>query len=191
MNFEEVKAYLEANKESDEVKTYFQGLNQYTVESVQKFVTENEDARKWIDSEKDKHSGKALETWKKNNLNKMIDEEIKKRFPEADPKDVKIKELEATLEAERKAIQREQITNKALKYAENKLPKEMIDFLICEDEEKTLQNIDSIQKVIDSHIATQVETKLKDGAYVPAGSSNSNNTPVGLDSAIASYYSKK
>lgn len=188
---EELKKFLEANKDSDEVRTLIQGLFPTTVESIQKFVTENEDARKWIDSEKDKHSGKALETWKKNNLNSLVDNEVKKRFPEADPKDVKIKELEATLEAERKAIQREQITNKALKHAENKLPKEMIDFLIGEDEEKTLQNIDSIQKVIDSHIATQVETRLKDGAYVPAGNAGSNNTPVGLDNAIASYYSGK
>lgn len=36
--------------------------------------------KKWFDSVKDKHFNKALETWKSNNLTKLIDDEVKKKF---------------------------------------------------------------------------------------------------------------
>ena len=80
MTFEEVKKYMDENKTSDEVKAYLQGL--MSVEGVQKFLSENEEGRRWFDSEKDKHLEKGLKTWKDNNLQREIDKKIKELYPE-------------------------------------------------------------------------------------------------------------
>jgi hypothetical protein len=58
MTLEEVKKYMEENKNSDEVKAYLQGL--VNVEGVQTFFTQNEDGKRWLDSERDKHLNKGL-----------------------------------------------------------------------------------------------------------------------------------
>lgn len=78
MTFEEVKKYMEENKDSDEVKAYLQGL--VSVEGVQTFFTQNEDGKRWQDSERDKHLNKGLDTWKANNLQKEIDKKIQELY---------------------------------------------------------------------------------------------------------------
>lgn len=98
MNLEDVKKFFEKNKDNEEVKAYLEGLKKVSVQEVQQMLVENEELKKFFDSEKDKHFSKGLETWKQKTLPKLIDEEIKKRFPEADPKDVKLKELEAKIQ---------------------------------------------------------------------------------------------
>jgi hypothetical protein len=169
MTFEEVKTWIEANKATDEgLKAYLQGLNVITVESVQKFLNDNKDGKSWFDSEKDKHGTKSLDTWKTNNLQKEIDAEIKKRFPEADPKDLKMKELELKLEQMLKDTSRKELTNKALKLAtEKKLPIEIIDFLIGETEEVTMSNLTKFETVFNSHVQALVEERIKGDSYVP------------------------
>ena len=78
MTLEDVKKYMEENKSSDEVKAYLQGL--VTVEGVQMF-TQNEDGKRWLDSERDKHLNKGLDTWKANNLQKELDKKIHELYP--------------------------------------------------------------------------------------------------------------
>ncbi len=43
---------------------------------MQTFFTQNEDGKRWLDSERDKHLNKGLDTWKANNLQKEIDKKI-------------------------------------------------------------------------------------------------------------------
>jgi len=74
MNFEEVKKYIDENKGDKELAAYLQGL--MGVEGMQKYLAENEDGRRWLDAEKDKHLDKGLKTWKDNNLQKEIDKKI-------------------------------------------------------------------------------------------------------------------
>ena len=74
MTLEEAKQYMEENKGSDEVKAYLQGL--VNAEGVQTFFTQNENGKRWLDSERDKHLNKGLDTWKANNLLKEIDKKI-------------------------------------------------------------------------------------------------------------------
>jgi len=80
MTLEEAKQYMEENKSSDEVKAYLQGL--VNVEGVQNFFTQSEDGKRWLDSERDKHLNKGLDTWKANNLQKEIDKKIHELYPE-------------------------------------------------------------------------------------------------------------
>ncbi|AMV11532.1 hypothetical protein GT3570_11420 [Geobacillus thermoleovorans] len=177
MNLEDVKKFFEENKDNEEVKAYLQGLRSVSVEEVQKMLVENEELKKFFDSEKDKHFSKGLETWKRNNLQKLIDEEIKKRFPEADPKDVKLKELEAKIQQMEQEKLRESLKNKALTIAtEKKLPVQLIDFLIGQDEESTLQNLATFEEVWTQNLQALVEEKLKTSGVNPKDSSAKTQT---------------
>jgi hypothetical protein len=169
MNWEEVKAWIESNKATDEgLKAYLQGLATPTVEGIQKFLNDSTDGKNWLNSEKDKHYNKAFETWKTNNYQKEIDAEIKKRFPEADPKDLKVKELELMLQNMQKDTLKKELTNKALKVAtEKKLPIEIIEFMLGETEELTLANLTNFEKVFNTHVQTLVEERIKGNSYVP------------------------
>jgi hypothetical protein len=168
MNLEDVKKFFEENKDNEEVKAYLQGLRSLSVEEVQQMLTENEELKRWFDSEKDRHFSKSLSTWQKNNLQKLIDEEIKKRFPEADPKDVKLKELEAKIKQMEQEKLREALKNKALTLAtEKKLPVQLIDFLIGQDEESTIQNLAKFEEVWTQNLQILVDEKLKSNGVTP------------------------
>lgn len=173
ITLDDVKKFL-ADNQNDEVKAYLRGLNPYTVEGVQKFVKENADGRKWIDSEKDKHSAKSLETWKQNNLEKLIDEEVKKRNPDETPEQKELAKLRKEIEDERKARNREALVNKALKVAKEKsLPDGIIDFFIADDEENTLSNLTKLEEEYGKAVQAAVDAKFKEGGRIiePGGGS--------------------
>ncbi|MGG3919919.1 DUF4355 domain-containing protein [Parageobacillus thermoglucosidasius] len=171
MNLEDVKKFFEENKDNEEVKAYLQGLRSVSVEEVQKMLVENEELKRWLDSEKDRHFSKGLETWKRNNLQKLIEEEISKRFPQDDPKDLKLKELEQKIKQMEQEKLREALKNKALTIAtEKKLPVQLIDFLIGQDEESTLQNLTTFEEVWTQNLQALVEEKLKTSGVNPKDS---------------------
>lgn len=180
MEFNEIKEFIEANKETNnDLKAYLQGFNTLSVEGVQKFVSENKDARAWMDSEKDKHSSKSLETWKINNLEKLIDDEVQKRNPTADPKDVKIKELEAKFEQMQKDAFKKELTNSAIKTATIKnLPTELVDFMLGADLDSTNKNIELFETAINDYVQKQVEARIQNNSYTPPKGGSNNNTEL-------------
>jgi Domain of unknown function (DUF4355) len=171
ITLEQVKEFFEQNKDNEEVKAYLQDLRSVSVEEVQKMLTENEELKRWFDSEKDRHFSKGLETFKQKTMPKLIDEEIKKRFPEADPKDVKLKELEAKIQQMEQEKLRESLKNKALTLAtEKKLPIQLIDYFIGQDEESTLQNLAKFEEVWTQNLQALVDEKLKTSGVNPKDS---------------------
>lgn len=161
ITLESVKKFISDNQQNAEVQAYLQGL--YTVEGVQTFVRENADGRKWFDSEKDKHHSKALETWKANNLEKLIDEEIKKRNPGKTPEQIEIEKLRKQIEDAERARNREALVNKALKVAKEKnLPDGIIDFFIADDEESTMTNLTKLEEEYSRAVQAAVEAKFKE-----------------------------
>jgi len=168
MDLQEIKSYIDQNKDNEEVKTYLQGLNPLNVEGVEKYLTENEDAKKWLDSVKDKHFNKAFETFKKNNWEKEVEAEIKKRFPDKDPKDVELVKLQQEVEKMKQEKLHETLKNKALTYAtEKKLPVNLVDYFLGQDEEGTIKNLNALEEVFNVHIQSQVEERLKTNNYTP------------------------
>ena len=196
ITLEQVKEFFEQNKDNEEVKAYLEGLKKVSVQEVQQMLVENEELKKFFDSEKDKHFSKGLETWKRNNLQKLIDEEISKRFPQDDPKDLKLKELEQKIKQMEQEKLREALKNKALTIAtEKKLPVQLIDFLIGQDEESTLQNLATFEEVWTQNLQALVEEKLKTSGVNPKDSSATtqsleNLSPTQLMSMAYSQSSK-
>jgi hypothetical protein len=171
MSFEEIKKYLDENKESnEEVKTYLQGFKQFSVDEVSKLVNEKEDFKKWFDSERDKHFSKGLDTWKTNNLEKLITDEIKKRNPDKSPEQIELEKLRADFEAAQKQLALKGVKEKATTLAtEKKIPLELLDFFVNEDEEKTNTNLSTFESVMEKYIKAQVEERLKGSYQPPAG----------------------
>lgn len=168
MDLNAVKEFIEQNKDNDEVKAYLQGFKQLSVEEVQKFITENTDAKKWFDSEKDKHFSKGLETWKTNNLQKLIDEAVRKANPEETPEQKQLRELQEKINKMEAEKTYEALKNKALTVAtEKKIPVSIVDLFIGEDEESTLSNLVKFEEAMKPYIQEVVEERLKSGAYVP------------------------
>jgi len=192
MTFEEVKKYMDENKTSDEVKAYLQGL--MSVEGVQKFLSENEEGRRWFDSEKDKHLEKGLKTWKDNNLQKEIDKKIKELYPEEADEKKQLRELTAKIERMELEKQREVLKNKVLTIAsEKKLPiNKIVDLFIAEDEEATFANIGRFEEIFNTSVQAAVEERLKSNGYnPPQNNSNQNNKPKSLNEALKQYYSNQ
>ncbi|MDN3956192.1 DUF4355 domain-containing protein [Sporolactobacillus laevolacticus] len=173
----EVQQFITDNQDNDEVKEYVSGLNPINVDKLQTFINENEDGKKFIDSLKDKHFSKSLETWKSNNLNKLVDEEVNKRFPKADPKDVELQSIKAQLDQLKAEKAHETLLNKATKIANEKhLPLNLIDYFVGSDQDSTNNNLSKLEEVWNTSLTSAIEAKLKDSSYTPPANNNTTKT---------------
>lgn len=169
MTFQEVKEFLESEAgKASEVTAYLQGLNPLTVARVQEYIDKTPEGKSWGDSLKDKHLQKGLETWKSNNLESLLNDEIKKRFPEKDEKELEVEKLRAEIEKMKLEKLRETLSNKAIKIANEKnLPIELVDFFIGADEQATVSNVKGLEDTFGQYVQKMVEQRLKGDGYVP------------------------
>lgn len=165
-NFDEVKSYFEANKDNEEVKGYIKGF--ISLDGAKNFLESNEDGKKYLNSYADGKVTKGIETFKQNNLSKLVEEEMRKLNPQQDPKDLKLQELQNKFEALEKEKVRETLMNKGLKVAtEKKLPVDLVNYFLGQDEEATLNNLSALEKSLQSYTQSVRESILKEGSYVP------------------------
>ena len=190
MTIEEVKNYMEENKSNEELKSYLQGL--VSVEGVQKFLSENVDGKKFLDSERDKHLSRGLDTWKFNNLQKEIDKRVLELYPEETPDKKELRELTVKIQNMESEKLKEVLKNKALTIvAEKKLPiNKIIDLVIAEDEESTVSNISRFEEIFGASVQSAVEERLKTNGYTPPNNTGGNNQPKDLNDALKNYYNK-
>lgn len=135
-------------------------------------LAQDEVFQKWLQSEKDRHFSKGLETWKENNLSSIVEEEIKKRYPEETEEQRQLRELKTQLEQLQRERQREAIRNQAYKQASEKgLPLELLDFFVADDEEKTSANLEVFEKVWNAAVQAQVNQMFKANGREPHRSS--------------------
>jgi len=190
MTIEEAKKFIEDNKGNEELKAYIQGL--ISVDGVQKFLTENEEGKRFLDSERDKHLSKGLDTWKSNNLQKEIDKRILELYPEETAEKRQLRELNVKIEKMESEKQREVLKNKALTIiADKKLPiNKIVDLLISEDEETTVSNIGRFEEIFGASVQSAVEERLKVSGYNAPNNNGQNTQPKDLNGAIKNYYNK-
>lgn len=161
MNLEEIKAYLESNKDQDDVKAFLGELSAVSPEKVKGYL-QTEDGRRLIQPELDRYHAKSLESWKQNNLESIVEEELRKRNPEKSPAELEVEKLRKEIEDERKARTRASLKNKALEVASEKgLPKEVLDFFVADDEETTMANLSTFEEAVKSAIQAGVDARFK------------------------------
>ena len=189
MDINEVKSFMETNKDNEDVKGF---LNSFKVEPTLEVFKEkfNNDTnfKSFLDSEKDKHSSKSLETWKANNLDSLINTKIKELYPDADPKDLKYKELEDRFNNAEKARFKEQEINKALKVAqEKKLPTDLITFFIGSDSDATDKNLEKLITTMAAHDEAIKLEFTKSNSYTPPADKGNVSDADKLRSEVAKY----
>jgi len=168
MELQDIIAFFETNKGSEEVKAYLSGLSKITVEAAEQFAN-TEDGKRWINPKLDKNFTKGLDTWKTGNLQKLIDDAVSKANPTETPEQKQIRELTDRLNQKESAEKRQQLLNKGLSHADTKkLPRDLVEYFIGEDEKTTLANIDKLGLAFDPFVKAEVEARLKSG-YKPAG----------------------
>lgn len=152
-NFDEVKSYFETNRDTDDVKNYVGGF--MTPDRINSFL-ESEDGKKLIQPKLDAYATKAQkshdEKFKKNDLPILIEEEIKKRYPEKDSKDLRIEKLEREQAQSKKDNAREKNYNKAIKLATDKnIPADLLDYFVTDDETATNDNLAKLIDAMSKH----------------------------------------
>lgn len=177
MNIEEIKQFLEQNKENEEVKAFVGELSAVSADKVKGFL-ETEEGKKLLQPRLDQHFTKSLDTWKENNLEKIVEDEVSKRNPSKTPEQIEVEKLRKEIEAERAARNRETLVNKALKAAdEKKLPKDVIDFFIGENEDSTLENLSKLEESFNAAVQAAVDVKFKEsGREIERGNGAGNST---------------
>ncbi|WP_044445068.1 DUF4355 domain-containing protein [Bacillus spizizenii] len=183
---EEVKKFLEENKENEEVKSYLNELSAVSADKVNGFL-DTEEGKRLIQPRLDSHFTKGLETWKANNLEALVDAKVKELYPEETEEQKRIRKLEKELEDQRTAAQREKLLNKAVSYAsEKQLPADVVEFFIGEDEESTMKNLGAFEEKYNAALQKAIETKFQEnGRDVQSGSNEPTNQSLDISSLAA------
>lgn len=136
--------------------------------------------KSYLDSVKDKHFDKALETWKSNNLQTIINDEVLKATgKKKTPEQLKIEELEKNFnEQKAKAEKAEKIAKYKDVLAEKKIPGEMIDYFLTDDDETTNTRIDNFATYVEGMVSSSVKEKIANGSYTPPGENGAGDLTV-------------
>ncbi|MFJ7841592.1 DUF4355 domain-containing protein [Lysinibacillus sphaericus] len=180
LTFEQVKAYLEANKDSDDLKAFY-NTSVLTANNIKTYL-DTKDGQKLVQPKLDAHFTKSLETWKANNLEALIEEEVQKRNPTKSPAEIEVEKLRNEIEKERKSRERADLAAKTLKMAQEKnLPTDIIDYLIGEDEETTTANLIKYEESHTKAIQAAVDSRFKEHGreFEPSGAGGSNSVDFG------------
>lgn len=158
MEFNELIESIKSFEGTEDYNNYVAGF--VNADSVSKFL-ETDAGKELLKPINDSHFTKSLETWKNNNLAKLVDEEHKKRFPDADPKDTEIAKLKADFEALKAESVRKDLTNKALTIATEKgLPVDLVNFFVGEDEAATTKNLETLETAFSAAVKKVVDERL-------------------------------
>lgn len=165
LTFEQVQTYLEANKDNAEVQAYYK-TNVLTADAVKTFLDTSE-GKKVLQPKLDTHFTKGLETWKTNNLDALVDEEVKKRNPDETPEQKRIRELEEKLHKQEKESKLSKLKETALKHAtkqglDSSFASKYIERFLGDDETATTTLLDELKSDLDGIVKTQVEAKFKE-----------------------------
>lgn len=167
----------EVLSESDFAKSLLQsGL---TLNAFKEKLKEPE-FKSYLDSVKDKHFDKALETWKSNNLQTIINDEVLKATgKKKTPEQLRIEELEKNFnEQKAKAERAEKIAKYKDVLAEKKIPGEMIDYFLTDDDETTNTRIDNFATYVEGMVNSSVKEKMANGSYTPPGENGAGDLSV-------------
>jgi len=138
-------------------------------ETPKKIELTEEELQKRIESEADKKLEKALKTarakWEKEFQEKLEQEkkeaERLAKLSEKERKEEELKKREEELERRLKELERKELKADAVGVLNEKgLPVEFADFLIAENAEKTLENINLFKEKFDAAVAQKVKEAL-------------------------------
>ncbi|NFR85677.1 DUF4355 domain-containing protein [Clostridium botulinum] len=142
-----------------------------TLDEVKNFVESSDDGKKYLQTYGDKRVTDGIKTWKDKNLQTLINDEVLKATgKKKTPEQIKIEELEKQFnEQKAKAERAETVAKYKDVLAEKKIPMEMIDYFLTDNEETTNTRIDNFSTYVNDMVNNGVKDKMADGSYTPPG----------------------
>ena len=170
-NNQEVIVKEEIKAEVEESKAALINKENLTLEELKNIINENEGFKAWLSSEKDRHFSTSLNTWKENNLSKEVEKEISKRYPAETEEQKKLRDLELKLQAmEQESKMKELKANTMRVINDKQLDSEILDFVLSDNEETTIANIDKFEGLVERLANKRLEEKYKTANTTPTQS---------------------
>ena len=182
MNLDEVKKYLDENKENEEVVDFIKSIQiqqPLTRDAVEAWCQDGE-GRSWMDRNCDIYATKAVNTARQNaiakfkaeELPKIIDDAIKAKSNEGlTPEQMQLKELQAQLDAMKAEKEQAELLNaNSKKLKEQGLNTDLAKYI------KTDDDIDFFKNLINNSVKAEVKNKLGNSSYRPPVVDNNLNT---------------
>ncbi|MFP7199688.1 DUF4355 domain-containing protein [Lysinibacillus halotolerans] len=145
-----------------------------SLETVQGWLNEQEEGKKWLQSFTDSRVTDAIKTYETKTLPKKVEDEIAKRYPPESEEAKQLRELKAQFEQSQKEAAREKLLNQALATAtEKNLPIKLVDFFVGDDADKTTANLSVLEAEFNAAVQAEVERRFKDGGTTPPPKGNS------------------
>lgn len=167
---------IDENKDIDEIILSNGFAKPITdVEGFNKLLASNKEIQGLVDQK----VTKGIETFKTNSMEKLIEAEVLKRTnKEETPEQKAIRELQEKLTSMEKEKTRAEMVSKFKDtLAEKKIPGDMINFMLGDDDETTNANIILFEKGMKGYIDNQVNERLN-GGYKPPKDDNDKVDPI-------------
>lgn len=178
MTLEELKQYLESNKDNSDVQAVLNEFKTVSQEDVRSYL-DTDEGKRFIQPTLDRYHNKSLQTWKDNNLQNLVEDEVAKRNPQETEEQKRIRKLEEELANRDKESKRKDLETTALKLAQEKsLPTEIVNFFVGEDEDTTSANLDTLKQHLDTTIQAQVDERFKAGGRDVIDGPGGSGTPT-------------
>lgn len=183
---EQFKAFLEENKENPEVLNQIAGIIpepifQNKAQEMLPNLLETESGKKAVQPMLDRHATKAIDTWKNNHLQDIIDEEVVKRNPQETAEQKQLRQLQEQMGKLQKEKTLESMKSLGLQIANEKgLPSSIVGYFVGETPEQTRHNMNLLEMEFKAGVQQAIDRKLKDNSHKP-NSYEDNEKPVDLD----------
>ena len=133
-----------------------------TVEQVKAFLDSDPEGQKLTQSMTDAKVTKGIETWRQNNLDKLlterVEQEITKRYPAETEEQKRLRVLEDKLAASEQARNREALRVVAREQATAKgIPPSLVDHFLGQDENQTAENLAKLESELAAYKQRTVE----------------------------------
>lgn len=184
-NIQEVKEYLESNAENEEVKGFIDGLQKPLTRDIVEDWTKEGEGKSWLDRNCDIYSNKAVETARKNAIEKFKAEEL----PKLQEEYFKTKTGEGLTEDQKKLIEmQKQIDEMNAEKEENKRiqgnAQKLKEKGLNTDLAKFISNDDDIsffEGLIKNAVAEGIKAKIGESAYKPPVNGGNEVTKESFD----------
>jgi hypothetical protein len=187
---EDNKIVSENTQSEGNNSTQSEGL-QLNEQTISEYLASDE-GKKILQPKLDSYFTKGLETWKQNNLDKIVNEKLQSLNPSSTPEQKQIQELQQKLQQLEVAKNQESIKAQALQeIANTNVPASLVDLLVGDSIESTRLNIFNANNEITNLITKAVEQKLGDSSSTPKNSGANNPQNITKDKFMSMTYDER
>jgi hypothetical protein len=186
MTIEEIKKFLAENKDKTDVAEFLKSLSGVNSDNVKAYL-ETDEGKKIAQSITDARVTQAIETFKKNNLDKLINDGVSKKYVELHPEETadqkRIRELEQKFNESENSKKQAELKNKTLKLLTSKgMDTDILDVLnIGTDEDTASKNVGQFMKLFDTALNKAVTAKFKENGREPHKDVDDNGEYKGVN----------